>query len=169
VPPARKSADRRQNRVTTDLEVLTGGALAIPDPPAGLLKARKEEWAAYFSSPVASAVDARSDIGALTRLFELKAKVDRFEKAAKGKPLVAGSTGQPILNPLLKEAHSLLGEIRQLEDRFGMTPSSRARLGVVIGESVKTLDDLNRRVDESVDNDDDPRLQVIDVTASDSG
>ena len=35
-------------------------------------------------------------------------------------------------------------EIRQLEDRLGLTPRARLQLGITFSEAAKSLDDLNR-------------------------
>jgi hypothetical protein len=67
-----------------------------------------------------------------------------------------------VLNPLLKHVAALDGEIRQLEDRFGLTPLARLRLGVTFGEAHRSLADLNRALIEEVDGDveDDPRTEL---------
>jgi hypothetical protein len=38
---------------------------------------------------------------------------------------------------------SLDVEIRQLEDRFGLTPRARLQLGITYGEAKKSLEELN--------------------------
>ena len=73
-----------------------------------------------------------------------------------------GSQGQPVLNPLGRQLSSSDAESRQLEDRFGLTPMARLRLGVQIGTAARSLDDLNRQLDhDDQDKTEDPRLQVI--------
>lgn len=63
-------------------------------------------------------------------------------------------------------------EILSLEDRFGLNPQSRLKLGISLGEAQKSLADMNRRVAEKarpggeVVERPDPRLAVIDTTAS---
>ena len=53
-------------------------------------------------------------------------------------------------------------EIRQLEDRFGLSPRARLTLGLTFGEAGHTLEELNRSLGEEVDyaNDEDPRLEL---------
>ena len=76
-----------------------------------------------WSTPVSNVYD-RSDLPALERLFLLRDSVAR-----------TGDTD-----------YKALGEIRQLEDRFGLTPLARMRLGVSVGQAHKTLADLNQTV-----------------------
>lgn len=71
-----------------------------------------------------------------------------------------GASGQPVVSPLQKVLVHLDGEIRQLEDRFGLTPLARLRLGIAIGDAARSLDDLNRLMEDSDDDGDsfDPRI-----------
>ncbi len=47
-------------------------------------------------------------------------------------------------------------EIRQLEDRFGMTPRARLQLGITFSESVRSLEALNQSFIAD-DDEEDPR------------
>lgn len=44
--------------------------------------------------------------------------------------------GQPVLSPWAAEIHRLESVISKLEDRFGLTPLARLRLGVSFEEGV---------------------------------
>ena len=117
----------------------------IPDPPPapkGMLAATARSWTAFWRSEAAALVLA-ADLPALERLFELRDERTRCMRAARKARVVAGSTGQPSLNPLYRHVSTLDGEIRQLEDRFGLAPLSRLRLGVTFGEAARSLADLN--------------------------
>jgi hypothetical protein len=74
------------------------------------------------------------------------------------------------LNPLYRQISSLEKDIRQLEDRFGMTLASRLKLGITFADAAKSLEEINRRADADVDEepDDDPRLAAV-VLADDDG
>lgn len=160
VPP--KPADRRQRRNPRDLGKVVSVPSArspVPPMPAGLLAPVRASWNAFWTSEQASLV-MPADHPALLRLFALLDERERCFRAARKQRLVQGSTGQPQLNPLLKFVASLDAEIRQLEDRFGLSPLARLRLGVAFGEAHKSLADLNRTLLEEVGDDDDPRAEL---------
>ncbi|MEO5576782.1 MAG: hypothetical protein ABIR67_01565 [Gaiellaceae bacterium] len=75
----------------------------LPDSDA-LLERTREWWRTVWSSPMA-AVFLEADVAALARLATLVDRVYRGESSAR-----------------------LLGEIRALEDRFGLSPLARRRL-----------------------------------------
>lgn len=126
-----KHPDTRQRRNASggDLVLVQGGKLEPPKLDRRWLKVTKEAHDAFWSSDVALAVRPE-DLSTLRRLFNLKDDHERMSRAARREPLVAGSQGQLVENPMAKRADRLLGEIRQLEERFGMTPTSRMRLAV---------------------------------------
>ena len=68
-----------------------------------------------------------------------------------------GSNNQPRLNPLAKRLSELEGFIRALEDRYGLSPQSRLRLGVEFASARRSLADIAREFDG--DHEPDPRLQ----------
>ena len=62
--------------------------------------------------------------------------------------MVIGSQGQAVINPLYSALLKVDAEIRQLEDRIGMSPKSRISLGISIGQAKKSLADLNAQLEE---------------------
>ncbi len=116
----------------------------VPDPPSGLLVASSAAWEAFWRSEVAGAVDLDSDLGRLRRWIR---DVDEYERALREfrrKRLVAGSTGQLRLNPLAGRMKDLEASISAAENQFGMTPLSRLRLGVAVGQAALTAAEVNR-------------------------
>lgn len=156
--PPPKTAARRQRRNKANvvsLRVLEGGRqeLALPNPPAWLSTKNADFWRQYWSSDLALAADPKTDIQAIHRLFGLYDERDRLEKAYKAKPLIKGSMGQMRLNPLRGLISGCDAEILKLEDRFGLNPISRLRLGITFGEAAKTMADLNNMLnDDGSDN-----------------
>ena len=61
--------------------------------------------------------------------------------------LVIGSQGQLALNPLGRLWMTLAREIRQMEDRLGLTPKSRLLLGIKLAGAKKSLDQLNESLE----------------------
>jgi P27 family predicted phage terminase small subunit len=132
-----------------------------PEPPDGLLKTTTDRWHEFWSSPLAKVVNPGTDIAALERLFTLYDDRERARRACKGEWLVRGSQGQPRLNPLASLIAQCDAEIRQLEDRFGLSPRSRLQLGVQFGEAARSLDGLNSALTADLEaDDDDPRLEA---------
>jgi hypothetical protein len=82
-------------------------------------------------------------------------------RATRKRPILAGSMGQPTLNPLTKQLGAVDAEIRQLEDRFGLSPRAAMALGIIFTDLHKNLDELNREAnadDDDQDEEEDPRL-----------
>jgi len=116
---------------------------------------------------MAQTFDRVTDLPALTRLFQLKDDRERIYRAVRKKWLVKGSVGQIVVNPLVKQIREMDTEIRQLEDRFGLTPMSRLKLGVQFGEAHRSLDALNRSLDGDQDEKADPEVvRILDQRTS---
>lgn len=163
--PVPKPGDRRQRRNRGAVVVL-GDTLPgdVPAAPTGLLKSTVSKWETFWLSEIARATRA-PHLPIVARLFTLYDERERaFRVVKRDGRLVAGSQGQPVLNPLLKYIATCDTEIRQLEDRLGLSPKGMAALGSAFAGVQKSLDDLNRSMDEAETNDDDagtdPRLGV---------
>ena len=92
-----------------------------------------EAWSELWSSPLAGMIKA-TDLPALRRLHEYRHQLAHALEAYTDEPTVVGSMGQPVLSPFAAEVHRLEGVIGKLEDRFGLTPLARLRLGVTFEE-----------------------------------
>jgi hypothetical protein len=114
------------------IEVEEGAKSAVPAPPHGLLPETQERWAAYFQSPVARAVDIRSDGASLERLARYWDEWARLDRDGE-----------------LAQALKLELAMVRLEEQLGMTPMSRLKLGLVIGEAKMTAEKLRRMLRES--------------------
>ena len=142
----------------------------MPAAPKPFSKELKAEWRALWASQLA-ATYTESDVPALRRLFELRHRVAEFEAEifdGDGTALTTGSTGQTTLHPLLRQADTYRAQILALEDRFGLSPQSRLKLGIALGEAHRSLDDMNARIAKRVggtntDDRSDPRITAIDT------
>lgn len=157
----RRNTPRALELVAAAREVAEVVPIVVPPAPAGLLKKTTERWAKFWTSSVAALVDRTSDMPALERLFELYDDADRYRAAIRKSPMVSGSQGQMVRNPFVKDLKDCQGEVRQLEDRFGLSPRARLGLNLTLGNTAKTLADLNADFAGGAD-DDDPRADFID-------
>lgn len=137
----------------------------VPPPPEGVAERTAAQWAGFWGSPVAKLVDPVSDLPALERLFLLYDDCLQFRESIRKHPMVEGSQGQLVRNPFVKDLKDAQAEIRQLEDRFGLSPRARLGLNLTLGTTAKTLADLNADF-TGVSGDDDPRYDVIDGEAT---
>ena len=80
-------------------------------------------------------------------MFRLYDELDRMWDAIEetGR-VVEGSQKQPRPNPLFKQIETFQAEARQLEDRFGLSPMARLRLGITFADAQASLDGLNARL-----------------------
>ncbi|MDO8391049.1 MAG: hypothetical protein Q7V57_11215 [Actinomycetota bacterium] len=129
-------------------------------------------WATFWKSDVAGLV-VDADRPALDRLFEYYELRARMLTAFMSEPFSTGSTGQTVVHPAAKEMASLDTRIVALEDRFGITPAGRLKLGIVLGAAAKSLEEMNARFtdgaggEEEDDDEVDPRRAgAINTTAA---
>lgn len=141
---------------------------ATPSAKREWLVATRKRWTAYWGSQLSRLLDPVSDLPALERLFDLYDERERAMREFRRKRLVQGSKGQLVLNPLGRLMKEYDQEIRQLEDRFGMSPAARQRMHADLGdEGDGGLDELNRRLMRDDDpSTEDPRLRVIEGGAA---
>lgn len=171
--PRRKSPQERQRSNTADVGlVVAGGPIEPPPPPhppkGKLLTATVRAWDAFWTSDLAALV-LDADRPALDRLFGMYDLRERMHRALLEQPFTEGSTGQTVVHPAAKELASLDGRIVALEDRFGITPMGRLKLGVVLGAAARSLDEMNRSWSDDDEAEPDPRLRaVVDASASDA-
>lgn len=171
MPPTRKPVEQRQRRNADGVGQLAAvpGLGEVPPHPDLRLKATRAAWDEFWQSSVARLIDTRSDLPALTRLFRLYDELGTMDNYVRKHGRVAlGSTGQVALNPIYKHMTSIRSEVTALEDRFGLTPMARLKLGATLGSAAASLDKLNEQFNEQEPDDDDvdPRLAAIPTTAS---
>jgi P27 family predicted phage terminase small subunit len=148
--PTPKPGRRLRRNRPTKPELAIVGELEAPKPPKGLLRDTRAWWFAFWGSEVAKAVQADTDVQALERLAKLKDERERtyriVQKLPTG-PTAVGSQGQLTLHPLAKYLATCDGEIRALEDRFGLNPRARLSLGLQLTQARRNLEDLFAGID----------------------
>lgn len=173
-PRAKPDARRQRANARPSLGIVkAGGAgdleVVFPPPRSAWIEQTTEDYRAYVASPLANLI-APADLPALLRLFDYRDELAVTMRRYTRRRVVEGSMGQPTLSPYAKMIAPLESAIAKLEDRFGLTPDSRLKLGITFGEAARTLDDLNDDLtddergdhdDEASGVDDDPRLVVL--------
>ena len=135
MPTPRKSPERRQNRSTRDtgnVSVLPAVA-AVPEPDLAWREEVRSAWFEFWRDPVARLVRP-NDLPALDRLFRYRNEWLDAAEFYEAEPIVEGSMGQSRLSPWADRMDRLEKQLVALEDRFGLTPLSRLRLGVTLSE-----------------------------------
>lgn len=148
--PPRKTPAKRQRRGTKDATAESAPSVPIESetvktPPAerGWLGATTSDWKDFWQSDLARFVRP-TDRPVVKRLFRLRDQLVRAQrmavdlrKKAMEDPVVAGSMGQQVANPLFKasdgataEALALEPRVLALEDRLGLSPRARLALDV---------------------------------------
>ena len=160
--PAGATVDKRNGR-RADL-VVAGEPIARPERPADICAEATLQWDAFWADS-ASSVQTSADRGVLLRWIDA---VDRYLRTigeADREPLVTGSTGQLVENPLYKIADKALGTIERCEKQLGIGALNRAGLGIAVITGQRSLADMNARYgadgNENPDGDRDPRLELI--------
>lgn len=122
-------------------------SMLVPQPPAGLLKSTQDKWVVFWRSDLAGAI-VSTDHLALERYFQTVDECARVARVFRKTRLIVGSQGQPVLSPLGRYLATLSTELLALEDRFGLSPIARSRLGLVAAQAKLTaaelLDDLDQ-------------------------
>jgi P27 family predicted phage terminase small subunit len=146
---ARKPPERRQNRITRDIGPIREAGKA-PPMPRGLCKAAQDAWTAYWSDHVSGATTG-SDLALITRWIKNLDRYHRLVAQADRKPVVRGSKGQDIGNPLYQLVFKLEAAIEKAEQQLGVGPLNRHKLGLMVTESFKSLADLNAEAEDDCD------------------
>src|SRR5262245_52879975 len=123
--PLPKTTEKRQRRnAKTSVLVSFPGAKQVQAPPMpkDLLAVTKTLWRAFWASPMAGMIEPGTDMAVVIRLFGLYDERERSYRAYRRSRLILGSQGQKVLNPMGRAMQDFDSEIRQLEDRLGMSP-----------------------------------------------
>lgn len=139
--PPGTAVDRRNGRQAIELKPIEGGKL---DTPAGLSAEALLLWDAYWDD-AAAAVQTPADRGVLLRWITEYDRYLRVIAEADESPLVRGSQGQDVANPLYKIADRALAAAERCEKQLGVGALNRSSLGIAVIAEQKSLAQMNAR------------------------
>lgn len=155
--PAGQAVDRRNGR---RFEVEAAGGvldwLVLPPRVPGWSAVARDALAALRADPVADVISP-VDGPVVLRWLDCLDRASRALRRADRHPLVVGGNGQLTEHPSYQTAKAMMAEAARCEAQIGVGALNRARLGLTITTARRSLADLNTVLDESQDDDDDPR------------
>lgn len=133
------------------------GTNLVPDPPDGLLSQTRDIWLALWDTDVAMSWRP-SDVIVVRRYVSLLDERARHDAQLNIEGhVVSGSRGQDSAHPLLSRVAQIDTQLTQLEDRLGLSPLSRSRLGLVTAQGQLTVEGLKVAMMEAAKKQVDPR------------
>lgn len=150
-PIAKRTGRQRNQRPTGDARLARFLEPEDVEPSPRWLAPTREAWVDYLASPIVSVVDP-IDVPALRRLFDAYDLYGRLwwrwmhllDEEGDGALLGEGSGGQAVVHPLLASLRTVEQTMKELETRFGITPQSRARLGIDLGAAAAANEKARR-------------------------
>jgi len=154
-PLPKEEGRRQRRRSSANLKLIAEhdpAAVVVPEAPDGMSERQLGSWAEFWRSDVASLVRS-TDMSVVRRLWGYYQQHEELTTVFNRSRLVAGSQGQPRINPAHDALMKLEGAILRLENELGLTPSARLRLGITFADSMLSLDELNARLEVGTDDD----------------
>lgn len=105
-------------------------------------------WREIWASDVAQIWDRNGDMGRLVRYIVNFDQWLKLTESIAGREVVKGSRGQLRANPLFNVRSGLELELKAAEEKLGLTPLDRMRLGIELGGAARGLDDARKLLEE---------------------
>lgn len=112
------------------------------------VKHARRIWREWWKSPPSMGVDIGSDMEALSWWIICVFRRSLYIQIVRQQPLVKGSMGQPVPNPLERVMARMSEDIARAEARFGMTTLDRFRLHFETKATRIQDDDAPTAIDE---------------------
>ncbi len=124
--------------------------VARPEPPAHLDERAKAKFVAMAEMLARHGVMTELDAGALARYAVIWCRwIDAEAEIKRRGPVVKTEGGNVIQNPFLAVANKCLLQMAQIENEFGLTPSSRSRIRMA--EPAETVDPFEEYLNRGKD------------------
>lgn len=167
--PHATAVDRRNGAKEAKLNAVGGLRVDPYEPPEGVCAEVKDAWSAFWADRPASLLTPAARV-VLNRWARSLDRYIRASSEADQEPLITGSTGQLVANPLYRVAKDALSTVEHCEAQLGIGPLHAAGLGLATINEGRALQQMNAKYagDEGVAEDEpDPRLRVISGTVED--
>ena len=104
--------------------------LATFDPPPSLSKAAADHWKIIAPLLAGNRLLTELDVDALSMYCEAKANWAHAIAEYSKEPIITAPSGYPMISPYHAIASKAFDQMSKLLTEFGLTPSSRTRIGV---------------------------------------
>ncbi len=164
MPRAKKAAgtavDKRNGQQV--LGVVPGLKVEKFPAPRGLSKPAKAAWDAFWEDRPAHLVTPAAKV-VLLRWVDALDRYLRTIAEADQSPLVEGSQGQEVINPLYKIAEQAMTVVERFEKQLGIGGLNAASLGLAAISEQRSLAQMNARYSEpeEIEDEPDPRLRIV--------
>ena len=119
----------------------------LPPEPVHLTRHGKEVWASVWAAGGA-AYSVKTDAYVIERYATLHVRRDELMQMLSDEGMVsAGSQGQQVLHPAARFLSDVESAMSKLEDKLGLNPESRLRLGISAIEKESKLDQFLKGTD----------------------
>jgi len=127
-----KPANARQGNAnsTPTIDTTNVVAVPVPDPPGALGEVGSELWVRVWTAG-AKAYQPATDAFIIERYCSLQERRSTLLGVITVEGwLATGSTGQVVVHPAAKLLSEVEGRLGPIEDRLGLNPEARLRLGL---------------------------------------
>jgi hypothetical protein len=147
VPRAKKTAGTaidKRNGQRALLGVVPGLKVEWFAPPEGLCDAAVAAWEAFWVDRQAMLLTPSAKV-VLLRWVDALDRYFRTLGDADSSPLVDGSQGQEVLNPLYRVAEQMRATVEACERQLGVGGLNASQLGLAAISEARSLQDMNAR------------------------
>ena len=131
--------DRKSHASTTPTITRSSNPLPVPDPPSTLGPVGASCWTDIWT--LAQGVYQPTDTYVVERYCALHERRHHLLVLVEADGwLTTGSTGQVVVHPAARMVSDIEGRLATLEDRLGLNPEARLRLGITAVEHQSRLD-----------------------------
>lgn len=136
---SRPKADPTGHAARSRVE-LVGPETSVPVAPESLGEVGLAVWGEVWALGAPSGAYQVSDRLVIARYAEMQERRAEFVARCESEGwTTVGSQGQLVLHPLARQVEAIEGKLQGLEDRLGLNPEARLRMGITAVEHKSAL------------------------------